>query len=110
MAIRTRRGILNNEEAGNLLNLINRYRAKTAVVALPVSGWAESGGAYTQTVAVAAIPESCVLHAGPAEAGREEYAACDVHVSAAAGGSVTFTAAGLPAADLIANLSVAEVG
>ncbi len=103
-------GILGEDEAGNLLNLINRYRAKTAAVALPASGWVESGGAYTQTIAVAAIPENCVLHAGPAEADREEYAACDVHVSAAAEGSVTFTAAGLPAADLTANLSVAEVG
>ncbi|MCE5343869.1 MAG: hypothetical protein LLF96_09875 [Eubacteriales bacterium] len=102
-------GILGEDEAGNLLNLINRYRAKVAAVSLPVSGWVASGAVYSQTLAVSIVPANCTLHAGPAEECREEYNAMDVHVFSASAGSVTFRASGLPAATLTANLSVAEV-
>jgi hypothetical protein len=102
-------GILGEDEAGNLLNLINRYRAKRTPVTLTASGWVASGDAYTQTLTVALVPADCVLHAGPAEASREAYNDADVHVSAAAAGSVTFTAASLPTVSLTVNLAVSEV-
>jgi hypothetical protein len=102
-------GVLTQDAAGNLLSLIQLYRAKNAAVTLPVSGWVADGSGYMQTVAAAVVSAQCALHAGPAEASREEYNATDTHVSAAAAGSVTFLASALPGSALTVNLSVSEV-
>jgi hypothetical protein len=101
--------VLDSNTAGNLLNLINQYRAKKTTVSLPVSGWAASGDAYVQTMAVGIVPTNCVLHAGPEEESREAYSASDLHVSAATAGSVTFKAASVPETSITVNLAVSEV-
>ncbi len=100
---------LGEDAAGNLLNLINQYRAHASQETLPVTGWAASGDVYTQTLAVSIVPANCVLHASPAEANRTEYLDNDIHVSAAGEGSVTFTASGKPENDLTVNIAVSEV-
>ncbi len=102
-------GILGTEAAGNLLNLINQYRAKSASVTLAVVDWTLSGSFYTQTKAVGIVGANCILHAGPDESSRDEYIANDVHVSAASEGSVTFKASGLPSSALTVELATAEV-
>ncbi len=100
---------LDGDTAGNLLNLINQYRAYASQETLLVTGWTASGDVYTQTLAVSIVPANCVLHASPAEASRAEYLDNDIHVSVASEGSVTFTASGEPGNDLMVNLSVSEV-
>lgn len=100
---------LGNDAAGNLLNMINRYRARAATATLLASGWTLYGTVYTQALSVPIVPANCVLHGGAVEASRKVYAEADVHISAASAGSVTFTAASLPTVDLTVSLSVSEV-
>ena len=100
--------ILDESTAGNLLNLINQYKAKKTTVTLSIGDWTGSGP-YTQTKSVSIVPANCVLHAGPVEASRDAYAAADVHVSAASEGSVTFSAESVPASALTVNIAVSEV-
>ena len=100
---------LGEDAAGNLLNLINKYKAKNATVTLAVADWAASGSVYTQTKTVSIVPANCTLHVSPAWASREAYNDAEVGVSAASTGSVTFTATSIPSAELTVNLSVSEV-
>lgn len=102
-------GALGQDAAGNLLNLINKYKAKNTSVTLAVEDWAAGSGVYTQTKSVAIVPANCALHASPAWASREAYNDAECGVSAASTGSVTFTASSVPAAVLTVNLSVSEV-
>jgi hypothetical protein len=100
---------LGEDAAGNLLNLINKYKAKNATVTLAVADWAASGSVYTQTKTVSIVPANCALHVSPAWESREAYNDAEVGVSAASTGSVTFTATSIPAAEMTVNLSVSEV-
>lgn len=100
---------LDGDTAGNLLNLINQYRAKAATATLLATGWTASGDVYTQTLAASIVPANCVLQASPAEASRTEYLDNDIHVSAASEGSVTFTASGVPENDLMVSVAISEV-
>jgi len=102
-------GVLDTEAAGNLLNLINQYRAKTATVSLAMGDWGASGSYYTQTKAVGFVSANCILQAGPDENSRDEYIANDVHVSNASEGSVTFKASSLPSTALSVSIAIAEV-
>ena len=97
---------LTENTAGNLMTLINRYRAGRTTVTLPAAGWQAVTGGYAQTASVSSVPENCVLLAAPVEASREAYLAADVHVSAASAGSVSFLSANLPTAALTVNLAV----
>ncbi len=100
--------ILDENTAGNLLGLINKYKAKCTTVVLDAEDWTGEDP-HTQTKSVGIVPADCVLHAGPAEASRDAYAASDVHVSAASEGSVTFTAAVEPEEDLTVQIAVSGV-
>ena len=100
---------LGEDVAGNLLNLINRYKARHATVTLLSTGWLTSGDEYTQTLSVAIVPADCTLHASPVWAYREAYSDAEIGVSAASAGLVTFTAASVPDADLQVTLTVSEV-
>lgn len=100
---------LGSDTAGNLLNLINKYKAKNTTVTLTSAGWSASGNVYTQTKLVSIVPEHCALHVSPAWASRAAYNDADVGASAASSGSVTFTAATIPTTDLTVNISVSEV-
>ncbi len=100
--------ILDENTAGNLLNLINKYKAKTTTVVLDADDWTGEGP-YTQTKSVSLVPADCVLHAGPVESSRDAYAASDVHVSAASEGSVTFAAVVEPEEDLTVQIAVSGV-
>jgi hypothetical protein len=92
----------------NLYSLIDQYKAKKTTVTLAVADWTGSGP-YTQTKSISIVPAHCVLHAGPAEASRDDYASSDVHVSSASEGSVTFTAEVLPDGALTVNIAISEV-
>lgn len=100
---------LGSDVAGNLLNLINKYKARNATVTLAVADWVAGEGVYTQTKAVSIVPASCALHAAPAWATREAYNDVECGVSAAGAGSVTFTAMAVPTGAVTVNLSVSEV-
>ncbi len=100
---------LGSDVAGNLLNLINRYKARNAMVTLTAADWVAGDGVYTQTKSVSIVPASCALHASPAWASREAYNDAECGVSAASAGSVTFTATAVPTGALTVNLSVSEV-
>ncbi|MEA4928515.1 MAG: hypothetical protein VB104_07540 [Candidatus Limiplasma sp.] len=100
---------LGSDVAGNLLNLINKYKARNVTVTLAEADWVAGGGVYTQVKAVSIVPANCALHASPAWASREAYNDAECGVSAASAGSVTFTATSVPADALTVNLSVSEV-
>lgn len=101
-------GQMEGDIATNLLNAINKYKAKNTTVTIATGDWSGTGP-YTVTKSVALVPANCALHSGPDETSRTAYMAADVHVSAASTGSVTFTAKKLPTASLTVNLSVSEV-
>lgn len=100
---------LGEEAAGNLLNLVNKYKAKNATVTLAIADWSLSGSVYVQTKSVSIVPANCALHASPTWATHVAYNDAECGVSAASEGSVTFTAATIPTAELVVNLSVSEV-
>lgn len=100
---------LGDDTAGNLLNLINKYKARNGTVTLAVADWVAGSGVYTQTKAASIVPANCVLHASPVWASREAYNDAECGVSAASAGSVTFTATSAPTVELSVNLSVSEV-
>ena len=100
---------LDGYTAGNLLNLINKHKAKNAVITLAVADWTLTGGVYLQTESVAIVPANCAIHVAPAWASRVAYNDAECGMSAASAGSVTFTAAAIPAAELTVNISVSEV-
>ena len=105
----TVQGVLGEEEAGNLLNNINKYKAKNTTVTLALADWALTGSVYVQTKNVSIVPANCALHVSPTWASRVAYNDAECGVSAASAGSVVFTATAIPAAPLVVNLSVSEV-
>lgn len=100
---------LGEDAAGNLLNLINKYKAKSTTVTLAVADWVSSGGVYTQTKSVGIIPANCALHVSPVWASRAAYSDAECAASDASEESITFTATEIPASALTVNLSVSEV-
>lgn len=100
---------LGEDVAGNLLLLINKYKAKNAVITLTVADWTLSSGVYVQTESVAIVPANCAIHVAPAWASHVAYNDAECGMSAASAGSVTFTASTIPAAELTVNISVSEV-
>ena len=67
---------LGSDVAGNLLNLINRYKSRQANVTLAVSDWVASGSVYVATKAVGIVPEHCTLHAGASMGKRFRLQRC----------------------------------
>ena len=100
---------LGADAAGNLLNLINKYKSKQTTVTIATGDWTLSNGVYVATKTVSIVPANCTLHAEPAWASRAVYQDAEAGVSAAAAGSVTFTATSLPTAAVTVNIAVSEV-
>jgi len=101
--------LLGSDAAGNLLNLIAKYKARNATVVLAVADWTLSGGVYACTKSVSIVPANCALHVSPVWASRTAYGDAECGVSAASEGVVTFSATSLPSEALTVNLSVSEV-
>ena len=100
---------LGNDAAGNLLNMIAKYKSRQTTVTIAVADWALSNGVYVCTKTVSIVPANCTLHASPAWASRAVYQDAEAGVSAAEAGSVTFTATSLPTAAVTVNIAVSEV-
>jgi len=103
------RNTLGNDAAGNLLNLINKYKSKQTTVTIATGDWTLSNGVYVATKSVSMVPANCTLHASPVWASRNAYQDADAGVSAASAGSVTFTASSVPASSVTVNIAVSEV-
>ena len=101
--------LLGSDAAGNLLNMITKYKARNATVVLAVADWTLSGGVYACTKSVSIVPANCALHVSPVWASRTAYGDAECGVSAATEGVVTFSATSLPSEALTVNLSVSEV-
>lgn len=75
------------------------------VVSLPLSGWTGSS-TFTNTIAISSIKADTIVIASPAPSDKDAFAFSNVHCSAQAEGSLTFTAKTKPSADLTANLII----
>lgn len=73
-----------------------------AALALNAAGW--SGGAQTVSVAGLAASDSVIVT--PAPASRDAYINADVRCTAQGAGTLTFTAASTPAANITVNIII----
>lgn len=76
----------------------------SAQLTLPASGWTASGDVYVQTASASVLTGNGNLVVSPAPTSLTAYVEAGVYASANAAGSVTFTAAAEPGADLTVNV------
>lgn len=96
---------LGNDAAGNLLNMINAYKAKAHTATLPTSGWSGTGP-YTYTASVTDVTADNVVLAGPAPASKAVYEDCGAYPSAQGAGTLTYIAESVPTSTITVNVVV----
>lgn len=105
--------VLDEDTAGNLLNLINRNAAaidekvsmKTATASLPVSGW---NGNNQQTVSVSGVTADNTVQVAPAPDSFDAYCAAAVRAIAQDTEQLTFACSELPGEELMVNVVILE--
>lgn len=96
---------LAGDTAGNLLNLINTYKAKPHVVTLETEGWGGTGP-YTLTINSDDVTADNIVIAGPDPTNKTAWEDSGVYLSAQDTGALTFTAESVPEENISANVII----
>ena len=87
------------------VNIERWERSQAHTAALPTTGWSGSGP-YTYTASVTGVTADNVVLAGPAPASKTLYEAAQAYPSAQGAGTLTFTAANVPTAEITVNVVI----
>lgn len=87
------------------VNIERWERSQAHTAALPTTGWSGSGP-YTYAASVTGVTADNVVLAGPAPASKTLYEAAQAYPSAQGAGTLTFTAANVPTAEITVNVVI----